>query len=112
MSDTQKISMPTLPTGKEFFNEVMGAIEPDLVMGGAELQAKYANETEADKAARLRRYEAAFEQYDKAAAERLAALNGKASTAMRGLRAGAETASRDREGADLTTIESSMNTAA
>ncbi len=104
--------MPALPTGKEFFNEVMGAIEPDLVLDGAELQAKYVNESEADRAARLARYEAAFEQYDKAAAAKLAELNGAVGLSVRRLRAGAEDASREREGSDLTTIETGFNTAA
>lgn len=104
--------MPALPTGKEFFNEVMGAIEPDLVLDGKELQAKYVGEAEADRAARLARYEAAFEQYDKAAAAKLAELNGNVGLSVRTLRAGAETASRGREKTDLTTIESNFGIAA
>lgn len=112
MSETNNEKIPAIPHGKEFFDEVMGGIEPDLVLSDEQREAKYVGESETDRAARMKRYEEKFAEYDKAAAARLSQLSGNVGASIRNLRTGAETASRGREEADLSNLEAHFNTAA
>lgn len=57
---------PPIPGGRELYDTLMGAIEPELTTAGlATLAAKYADETRDQKAGRAKRYNAAFEEYAK-----------------------------------------------
>lgn len=104
--------MPAIPEGRELFNEVMSGIEPDLVMDDAALAAKYVNESETEKTARLARYELAFAEYDVQVATKLGALRGEVHGTVHALQRGVETDSRTKEQDELSALESSMDTAA
>ena len=100
---------PVLPSGSEFYDELMSAIEPELVSAQLPLlEARYANETDAQKADRQARYDAAFAEFDRQAAERMAVLEQEVHsykvTSMRET----EAASRDRESTDMSLLESSI----
>ncbi len=54
---------PAIPTGRELYDALMGHIEPELTTAGRTLLPEtYKNETAEDKAARMKRYELAFER--------------------------------------------------
>ncbi len=66
--DAATFQLPKLPElpidGKEFFNTLMGAIEPDLTLDHVHnLKEKYAEETEQEHKARMERYKKAFAAY-------------------------------------------------
>ena len=54
---------PRIPTGDELFAEIMGPIEPDLLLSEAEREAKYAGENAAENKARLAKYADAIKKY-------------------------------------------------
>ena len=67
-----------MPTGRELYDALMGHIEPELVTNAAkELDAKYANETSEHHAARMKRYDLAFERYEEAYREYMATLDAQ-----------------------------------
>lgn len=57
--------LPKFPTdGKEFFNILMGQIEPDLTLDHVDgLKEKYADETDEEHVTRMERYKAALNAY-------------------------------------------------
>ena len=68
MTQTDDAALPPLPklpeSGKEFYDIVMGRIEPDLVTDVIPtLKEKYAAETSEDHAARMERYRQALTSY-------------------------------------------------
>ncbi|MAE68300.1 hypothetical protein CL635_00610 [bacterium] len=68
MPDDTGLQIPDLPklpmNGKEFFDVLMGQIEPDLVSDNvASLKEKYADETSEEHVARMERYRAAVVAY-------------------------------------------------
>ena len=87
----------------------MSQIEPELVSSQLPLlDARYAGETDEQKAVRQARYDAAFEEFDRRAAEEMAGLENDVHaykvTSMRE----AEAASREQEMADMSLLESSI----
>jgi len=69
---------PSIPSARALYDELMGAIEPELtsaVIGT--LAEKYASETAEQKQQRLAKYEKAFAAYDKAFTEYMQRLNAK-----------------------------------
>ena len=73
MSDQTSVSgsaiplPPAIPGGDEVYNGIMGAIEPELMTDALPtLAAKYAQETQEQRDARMERYKKAFLAYGKA----------------------------------------------
>jgi len=55
-----------IPTGDDIYNNLMGAIEPDLLTTNISLlDEKYKGETKEERQARLERYRQAYNEYDK-----------------------------------------------
>lgn len=83
-------------TGKDIYRAVMGGIEPDLLHPRVDdLAAIYAGETPEQHAARMKRYDEAFQQYD----ARIAELKSRVHDEERDVRRQAEEASlaQDKE---------------
>jgi len=59
------LNAPVIPTGDDLFHEIMGPIEPDLLLAEAEREAKYVGESEAEHTARVARYADAITEYKK-----------------------------------------------
>lgn len=58
---------PKILSGKDVYNRIMGSIEPELMTESLPtLMAKYANENQTDRDARMERYKKAFVAYEKA----------------------------------------------
>ena len=58
---------PVIPGGEDVYNQIMSQIEPELVTTVLPaLPAKYANETQEERDARMERYKKAFIAYEKA----------------------------------------------
>ena len=75
---------PKVLTGRELYDAVMLHIEPELVSSQAPLLAeKYKNESPADRAERMKRYELAFERCDQACDEYLKTLDAQISRYQR-----------------------------
>lgn len=56
---------PVIPGGDELYAQIMGNIEPDLlVKNKALLEEKYKNENKKDQKIRMDRYTAAFAEYE------------------------------------------------
>ncbi len=109
MTTTPATTEPTIMTGEEFYDSVMAQIEPELVSTQLPLlDARYAGESEEQKAVRQARYDKAFEEFDRRAAEEMAGLEHEVHeykvTTMRE----AETASRQQESNDMAILESSI----
>lgn len=66
---------PVIPSGQEIYAYLMGAIEPDLAMDNAAREAKYAGEADEQRKARFTRYQKAFAEYKKQAAEAFARMH-------------------------------------
>jgi hypothetical protein len=67
---------PTIQTGREIYDSIMGQIEPELVSHSLPLlHTKYKNETEEEKKARGERYRLAFIRYYKMFAVYLADMH-------------------------------------
>ena len=69
---------PTIPTGRELYDALMAHIEPELTTEGAKaLKVKYKNESHEDRAARMRRYELAFERCEQSYNEYMETLHAQ-----------------------------------
>ncbi len=67
---------PSVPTGQELFDALMGHIEPELTSRNAgTLDRIYKDETPAQRQARMRRYDRALRLYDKAYDDYMATLD-------------------------------------
>lgn len=109
MTPAPSTTEPTILTGEEFYDSIMSQIEPELVSTQLPLlDARYAGETDEQKAVRQARYDKAFEEFDRRAAEEMAGLEHEVHaykvTTMREV----EAASRQEEAADMVTLESSI----
>ncbi len=102
-------SAPLLPEGDEFYDALMAQIEPELVSSQLPLlEGRYAGETEEQKLARQARYDAAFEEFDRRAAEEMAALERGVQAFKSDSLKQAEAASREQEAVDMSVLESSI----
>lgn len=73
------VSPPAIPTGRDLYDTIMGAIEPELTTAGMQtLDAKYKGETKEQLVSRQARYDIAFAQYNKAYAGYIEALSAQA----------------------------------
>ena len=112
MADVQNPQAPLLPEGEEFYDNLMSQIEPELVSSQLPLlEARYAGETEEQKAVRQARYDAAFEEFDRRAAEEMAGLEHEVHAYKVTTMREAEAASREQEAVDMSVLESSILTA-
>ncbi len=59
----KELKVPTIPNGDDLYNRLMGEIEPDLILPEQEREAKYAGESDTEKASRLKRYSDAIATY-------------------------------------------------
>ena len=59
----ETLKAPVIPTGDELFPKIMGNIEPDLVLAEAQREAKYVGQSDAERSARLKKYNSAIAQY-------------------------------------------------
>ena len=69
---------PKIPTGRELYDALMGHIEPELVTDASKLlDEKYKDETPEHHAARMKRYDLAFERYEESYREYMATLDAQ-----------------------------------
>ena len=100
---------PVLPQGEEFYDALMAQIEPELVTSQLPLvEARYAGESPEEQQARQARYEAAFAEFDRRAAEEIATLDREVHDYRTASQKEAEQMSRQQESADILTLESSI----
>src|SRR3989338_10631299 len=65
--DPPAATAPSIPTGQELYDLIMGNIEQELTTEGLKtIAAKYANETTEEKYERKKRYDLAFDRYAQA----------------------------------------------
>lgn len=101
-----------LPSGKEIYDALMSAIEPELLSGNLSLlNEKYANETEQQKKEREVRYKKAFANYDKAYKEWISDLSSAVEEKRKDAYAAAEEETKHKDEALLGDIESQFNAA-
>ncbi len=100
----------TIPSGVELYDALMNNIEPDLVTKNiAGLDEKYKGESADERAARLKRYNAAYAAYDLAYAVWLLDTNGKINKYRRAALSQAESEDRQRESQLLQQFEPRFN---
>lgn len=86
-----------LPTGDEIYDALMSKIDMELItVNIPTLDEKYKNESPADQVLRLKRYQTAYAEYDKAYAAWIQTLQGAVQTYRRHALRSAE--ERDRAG--------------
>lgn len=108
MADATPV-FPTIPTGEELYNALMSKIEPDLVTSVLPtLDAKYKGESKEDAAARAKRYEAAFAEYEKQLKAYVAGLQGQVHQYKRAAIQSAEKDERTKEGTELNSLEQAI----
>lgn len=98
-----------LPSGQDVYDALMSDIEPELTSSQIPLLAKkYETESAFDKAARLKRYNAAYVAYGAAFKKWSDDLNQLVIRMKHDAMASAEADDRVREAADLSRLESSF----
>lgn len=109
MTDFSATQAPVLPDGEQFYDSLMSQIEPELVSTQLPLlDARYAGETDEQKAVRQARYDAAFTEFDRRAAEEMVGLENEVHTYKVSSMREAEAASREQEMTDMSMLESSI----
>ena len=69
---------PKIPTGQELYDAIMHYIEPELTSVNAKkLDEIYKNETPENHVERMKKYDLAFERYEKAYREYMATLDAQ-----------------------------------
>lgn len=107
---TSRIVRPALPTGREIYDTLMGAIEPDLLIAHVDgLEQRYARETVDDYGKRMERYRKAFDEYDRQYAEYMSALSQQVTTYRKVSRKALEEETRAEEAAHMSSLEHSMH---
>lgn len=113
-SDPTSGGMPTPPiikSGKEVYAEIMGKIEPDLVLSEEELNTKYNDETPEENEQRMERYRNAFikymKQYEEYRKQRQAEVQGYKKDVF----ASVEGRDQAREDAAMNDLESAISNA-
>lgn len=107
-------AVPSLFFGEnELYDSIMGQIEPELTSANiAGLRARYEGEPEPKRAERARKYEAAFAEYERRFAEYAAQWTSLFRKNRQASFASVESKNRDKEAADLSTLEQSILTQA
>lgn len=97
---------PAIPGGEEVYDRIMGAIEPELVTAVLPTLAdKYANETQAERDARMERYKAAFIKYETEHQKFLMSQEGQVRSYKRGVMSVVEERAGGGEANQLNNIE-------
>jgi hypothetical protein len=100
---------PTVRTGEEVYNMIMGKIEPELVLDQIPLlDEKYKNETEPEKKTRLTRYQKAYAEYEKQYEAYKAEEEVKLHAFSKGLFGGVENRIKEDEEEDLENITNAI----
>lgn len=100
---------PKIKSGREIYDSIMGQIEPELVSSSIPLlKKKYANETPEQKAARKKRYNAAYKKYDEMYEIYLADLDARISRYYKESMSSIEEQSRKGEEQKLNDIAAAM----
>lgn len=109
-TDDSGVTAAGLPRGEDIYDALMGRIEPDLLTTNIpHLDEKYAGETTEEKAARYKRYEAAYAAYDAAFQQWIAELHVRAGGYRRDALRSAEQKDRQQEAAALSSLESQLS---
>ncbi len=104
---------PAIPTGRDLYDTIMGAIEPELTSDGMKmLDAKYKGETREQLSSRQARYDIAFAQYNKAYAEYIETLNTQANRYSKEAFAKAELDNRAQDEQSLSALSQAIFQAA
>ncbi len=99
-----------LTNGEAMYNMLMMQIEPDLVTSSLPvLNDKYKNETPEQSAARAKRYEAAFAEYEKRLSEYLGNLQQKTHEYRRTALQSAEQDEKDKDNQKLHSLEQAFS---
>lgn len=99
-----------LPSGDELYDMLMEKIEPELTTKVLPLlDSRYKKETPAQAKERAKRYEKAFEAYEKALQEYIADLKRKLHSHQKVAMRSAEKGERQREEKALDTLESDIS---
>ena len=89
---------PTIPTGRELYDALMAHIEPELTSAQAKtLTEKYKGETPDQHAARMQRYELAFERCQQSYDEYMQTLDTQVKRYRKEAFTHAETQDRSRD---------------
>lgn len=101
-----------IPTGAELYDQIMGAIEPELLSANVpHLDEKYAGESDADRAKRYDRYTKAYAQYDKRYAAWESDMKNKVHAYRKTAFNSVEAESREEEVDSLKQLEADIETA-
>ncbi|MBT4119813.1 MAG: hypothetical protein HOG89_03810 [Candidatus Peribacter sp.] len=101
---------PQLQGGAEVYNMIMGKIEPDLTSDMIDtLDEKYAGETEEEKVERMKKYAAAFIEYQKQFEAYMNDKKAEVKSFGRGLNQSIETDSTNKEASILDDLESQFS---
>lgn len=99
-----------MPTGREVYDALMSAIEPELVTANlSHLDDRYANEAANDRAKRYQRYAQAYAAYDKAFQKWMNAFTQEVTTFRRTAMQSAEQQSREEEGGIFTSLDEELS---
>ncbi|MDA0376573.1 MAG: hypothetical protein O3A80_04675 [bacterium] len=109
-SSTGMPTPPQIKGGEEVYNMIMKEIEPDLVSSVMDtLDEKYAEETEEEKAKRMKRYAAAFVEYEKQYQEYMVRKKGEVKTFGRSMNQSIEAENMSGEAGILGDLESQFS---
>lgn len=104
---------PTIPTGKDIYNLIMGHIEPDLTTDGRKiLREKYKDETQEQRRERKERYEQALIRYEEAFNGYISTLQEQVGRYQRDSLADIEMRDREREVPALVRFDQAFQQAA
>ena len=96
-------------SGDAIYDEMMGAIEPELISSQIDgLAEKYKNETPEEAEARKTRYNAAYAEYEKRLSEYLTQKQSEATSRKRKAMSSIEKEDRKVEDEQLSNLESSI----
>lgn len=94
---------------KQLYDVLMAEIEPDLMLESIPtLDAKYAGETPQAKAARMKRYEAAYKKFDAEFNAFMAEVNAEVRTSKRETLAAKEQEAQQSDNQALQSLESAF----
>jgi hypothetical protein len=104
----EPLKAPVIPTGDELFTKIMGNIEPDLVLAEAQREAKYVGQSDAERSARLKKYNSAIAQYKKEYSEQQAQQKADIRSFGNNFRQGIEMQDQSAEQHDLSALEAQI----
>lgn len=103
-------SRPVIPKAEVIYNSLMKEIEPELLTSSIPtLEKKYADETEAERARRTKRYKEAYKKYDKAYAKYIKGLTKQVQAYKKDAMKTAESKNREKEQSILKKLEQSFS---